>query len=325
MNRALLPTRLLRRPGSPATDPSFAGVRIVDPRVTAVLPPDVRLQVLHQGAIHAEGPAWQASHRRLLFSDVPNRRLNAWYEDDGRVEVAIESAWFMNGNAVAADGSVFHCEHGRRCISRSSPALDHAPAAVATHYEGRRFNSPNDVAVAPDGSVWFTDPIFGISMPSQGGLAEPELPHRSLYRLHPDTGSVARMADFEQPNGVAFAPDGRTVYVSDTSLALGELPGFNAGEKHEIEAFKVGADGTLHDRRLLCRTERGCPDGFVVDERGWVWTSAGDGIHVFTAEGDRLAFLPLPEVVCNLTFGGREGRRLFIAASTRLLALDLDA
>jgi gluconolactonase len=322
-NPSLLPGRLLRRPGPCRADADFPGARIDDPRLAAVLSPDAPLRVLHEAAIHAEGPAWQAAHRRLLFSDVPNRRLNAWYADDGRVEAVIDPAWFPNGNAVAADGSVYHCEHGRRCISRSAPDLDGEPVPVATHYGGRRLNAPNDVAIAPDGAVWFTDPIFGIAMPSQGALAEPELAHRSLYRLDPATGTVDRMADFEQPNGLAFAPDGRTVYVSDTSVSLGEVPGFSPGAKHEVESFAIAGDGTLRDRRRFCVAEHGYPDGLAVDARGWLWTSAADGVHVWSPAREHLGFVPVSETVCNLAFGGDDGRRLFIAASTRLLAIDL--
>lgn len=236
----------------------------------------------------------------------------------------LEPTWFMNGNAVARD-SIYHCEHGRRCISRSSLTLNEDPVPVVTHFEGKRLNSPNDVAVAPDGTIWFTDPIFGIAMPSQGALADPELDHRSLYRFDPSTDTLARMADFEQPNGVAFSPDGRTVYVSDTSLSLGEVPGFAAGKAHEVLAFTVGTDGTLSDRRFFCHTDHGYPDGFVVDERGWLWTSAADGIHVWSPDRERLGFVPISATVSNLTIGGSSGRRLFIAASTRLLALDLKA
>lgn len=319
----LLPGRLLRRPGGPDTDSRFPGVRIEAACLSDVLSPDAPLIVLHEGAIHAEGPAWQASHRRLLFSDVPNRRVNAWYEEDGRVESVIDPAWFPNGNAVAADGSVYHCEHGRRCISRSAPDLRSGPQPIVTHYEGRRLNAPNDVAVAPDGSVWFTDPVFGIVMPAQGALAEPELPHRSLYRFDPASGTLTRMADFEQPNGVALSPDGRTVYVTDTSRALGEAPGGVAGARHEVEAFTVGADGGLARRRFFCSPAEGNPDGLAVDARGWVWCSAADGVHVWSADQEYLGCIPIAETVCNVCFGGSSGRRLFIAASTRLLAVDL--
>ena len=199
---------------------------------------------------------------RLLWSDVPNRRLLAWYED-GHVEVVIDGDLLHERQRrLTSDGALVHCEHGRRCISRSAARSDGQPEPIVTHFEGKRLNSPNDVAVAPDGTIWFTDPIFGIVMPSQGSLAEPELDHRSVYRFDPATGALGRMADFEQPNGLAFSADGRTLYVSDTSLSLGEVPGFSAGTKHEIEAFDVGADGALSNRRFFCHTDHGYPDGF---------------------------------------------------------------
>lgn len=314
--------RLLRRAGPPDAVQDFAGVQIDDPRLAEVLAPDSRLYELHAGMIHAEGPVWQPAYRRLLWSDVPNRRLLAWSED-GRVEAAIDPTFFMNGNALLPDGRLVHCEHGRRCISRSRADLSGEPEPIVTHFEGKRLNSPNDVTVAPDGTVWFTDPIFGIVMPSQGSLHEPALDHCSVYRFDPATGALGRMADFQQPNGVGFSPDGRTLYVSDTSLSLGEVPGFAPGPKHEIEAFDVAADGTLSNRRLFCHTDHGYPDGFVVDQRGWVWTSAADGVHIWSADRRKLGFIPVSATVSNLTFGGTDGRRLFLAATKRLLAIDL--
>ena len=131
------------------------------------------------------------------------------------------------------------------------------------------------------------------------------------------------MADFEQPNGLAFTADGATLYVSDTSLSLGEVPGHKAGTKHEIIAFDVGEGGTLSNRRFFCHTDHGYPDGFAVDARGWVWTSAADGVHIWSADRRKLGFVPTPAVVSNCTFGGADGRRLFIAATQYLLAIDL--
>ena len=319
----LLPTRVLRRPGPPGRIERWQGFQIDDERLAQVLAQDAPLLVLHEGTVHGEGPAWQASRERLIWSDLPNRRLLAWYPD-GRVEVAIEGTWFMNGNAVLPDGRLVHAEHGRRCISRGGDD-GVQPEPIVTHFEGKRINSPNDVAVAPDGSIWFTDPIFGIVMPDQGALAEPELDHRSVYRFDPATRTLARMADFEQPNGLAFTADGRTLYVSDTSLSLGEVPGFEAGTKHEIIAFDVGQDGTLSNRRFFCHTDHGYPDGFKIDARGWVWTSAADGVHICSPDRRKLGFIPTPVVASNLAFGGVGGRRLFIAATTYLLAIDLGA
>ncbi|MBA2935209.1 SMP-30/gluconolactonase/LRE family protein [Sphingomonas sp. CGMCC 1.13654] len=299
----------------------FRGVQFDDPRLEEVLSGDATPLILHEGTIHGEGTVWQPTEQRLVWSDVPNRRLLGWYPD-GHVEVLIDGTWFMNGNAVEHDGTLVHCEHGRRCISRGGD-YDNSPEPIVTHYEGKRINSPNDVAVAPDGSIWFTDPIFGIVMPNQGALAEPEIDHRSVYRFDPKSGELTRMADFEQPNGLAFSADGGTLYVSDTSLSLGEVPGFKAGKKHEIITFDVGKEGALSNRRFFCHTDHGYPDGFAVDPRGWVWTTAADGVHIWSPDHCKLGFIPLPVVASNCCFGGVDGRRLFIAATQYLLAIDL--
>ncbi|MEO8937514.1 MAG: SMP-30/gluconolactonase/LRE family protein [Burkholderiaceae bacterium] len=251
---------------------------------------------------------------------MSNRRLLAWYPD-GHVDVLVDCTCFMNGNALDLHGRLVHCEHGRRCISRSTGDADMAEPIV-THYEGKRLNSPNDVAVAADGAIWFTDPTFGLLVPSQGSLAEPELDHRSVYRFEPEAGLLHRMADFEQPNGLAFDADGTTLYVSDTGLALRDIPGAGTGTTHEIVAFDVGTEGALSNRRFFCHTDHGCPDGFAVDARGWVWTSAGDGIHVWSPDRHRLGFIPTPTVASNCTFG-MDARRLFITATRFLLAIDL--
>ena len=319
----LLPGSLVHRAGPAGRLGGFRGVQVDDERLLRVLDPEAPLLILHEGTIHGEGPVWQPARDRLVWSDVPNRRLLGWCSD-GRVEVVIEGAWFTNGNAVAADGGLVHCEHGRRCISRSDIDREQ-PVPIMTRYRGRRLNSPNDVTVAADGAIWFTDPVFGIVMPSQGGLAEPELDHRSVYRLDPLTGDLARMADFEQPNGIAFSADGSTLYVSDTSLSLGEAPGLAAGTKHEVVAFDVARGGALSNRRFFCRSDHGVPDGFVVDRRGWLWVCEGDGVHIWSAERERLGFVPTPCVASNCTFGGEDGRRLFIAATRYLFAIDLFA
>jgi gluconolactonase len=315
------PTRLLRMAGAPVIVEGLSGVQIDDDRLSKVLSPVAPLLILYEGTLHGEGPAWQATHERLVWSDVPNRRLLAWYPD-GRVEVVIDGTWFMNGNAVEANDELVHCEHGRRCISRGGD-YDREAEPIVTHYHGKRLNSPNDIAVAPDDAIWFTDPTFGIIMPNQGALAEPELDHRSVYRFDPRTGDLQRMADFEEPNGLAFAPDGATLYVSDTSLALGEVPGHQAGKKHEIIAFDVDDNGMLSNRRFFCHADHGYPDGFAVDCRGWVWTSAADGLHVWAEDRRKLGFVPTPSVVSNCTFGCAGSQRLFIAATQYLLAIDL--
>ncbi len=317
---ALQPGRLLRRAGPPELVKAFPGVQIDDPRLAAVLATDTPLLCLYQGTLHGEGPIWAQQDECLYWSDVPNRRLLRW-QSDGQVVVALDETYFMNGNALDAEGRLVHCEHGRRCISRSDARGVVEP--IITHFNGRRLNSPNDIVVAADGSIWFTDPTFGLLMPSQGSLADPELDHRSVYRFDPTTKELRRMADFEQPNGLFFSPDGCTLYVSDTALSLNEIPGTQTGRTHEIQAFDVAADGSLSGRRLFYHTDHGYPDGFVVDARGWVWTTAGDGIHIIAPDRTPLGYIPTPSVCSNCKFGGSRMTRLFIAATDYLFAIDL--
>jgi gluconolactonase len=304
---------LLRRPGPPRPLSEAKTAVIDDPRLSDVLDPDAPLLCLYEHATFSEGVIWDAPRERLVWSDVDGRRVLGWYPD-GHVEVVIDATDFINGNAVDRDGRLLHCEHGRRCISRSNEPGEATP--FLTHFEGKRFNSPNDITLAPDGTVWFSDPTFGLKMPNQGSLREPELDHRSVYRHDPDTGETRRMADFEQPNGLAFSADGRTLYVSDTARALD-------GDTHDIIAFDVAVDGSLSGRRLFQSVEPGIPDGFVVDERGWVWTTSKAGMQIFAADGAKLGLIPTPNVCANCDFGGPDGRRLFIAAKTMLLAVDL--
>ena len=243
---------LLRRAGPPESAKDFPGVQVDDPRLAAVLPAEAPLLVLHEGTLHAEGPVWDKRRSILYWSDVPNRRLLALHPG-GRVETALDGTFFMNGNAINAEGHLVHCEHGRRCISRSAEPGPQ-PEPIVSHFEGKRLNSPNDLAVASDGVIWFADPTFGILMPNQGCVAEPELDHRSVYRFDPGTGELRRAADFEQPNGVGFSPDGKILYVSDTALSLNEIPRAGSGTTHEIIAFDVAGDWASSRRRRPCPT-----------------------------------------------------------------------
>ncbi|HEX6372022.1 MAG TPA: SMP-30/gluconolactonase/LRE family protein [Longimicrobium sp.] len=279
-----------------------------DPRFAEVLGGAARLLSLYDRALFSEGPVWWPAREMLVWSDIEGRRVLGW-RPDGAVEVVLDATAFNNGNAVDAEGRLLHCEHGRRCISRTG--LDGVTTVLVDRYEGRRLNSPNDLAVAADGAVWFTDPTYGIENPQQGCPAEPELDHRGVYRYDPGTDDLRRMAELRQPNGIAFAPDGRVLYVSDTDL-----------ERHHIVAFDVGADGALTGRRVFRTVEPGVPDGFCVDARGWVWTSSGSGVQVFSAGGEPLGTVPTPHTCSNCTFGP-DGRRLFITGEESLWAIDL--
>ncbi|HET7229747.1 MAG TPA: SMP-30/gluconolactonase/LRE family protein [Longimicrobium sp.] len=299
----------VRQPGSPARVEDVAPPAVYDPRFAAVLKPGAALMSLYDQAVFSEGPVWWPERQMLVWSDIEGRRVFGWHPD-GAVDVVVDATAFINGNALDADGRLIHCEHGRRCISRTDARCETVP--LAAHFEGKRLNSPNDVVLGPDGALWFTDPTYGLTNPRQGCPAEPELDHRSVYRFHEASGTLTRMVDLEQPNGLAFSPDGQTLYVSDTDE-----------ERHHIVAFTVGADGALSGRRVFRVIEPGLPDGFKVDARGWVWTSSGSGVQVFSADGDPLGLIPTPRECTNLAFGGPDGRRLFVTGGESLWAIDL--
>lgn len=303
---------LLRKPGPAQPVPHLDPPRAQDPRFREAVAHGARLVSLYDQATFSEGPTWWPARGILVWSDVEGRRVLGWHPD-GCVRVVVDATPFINGNTVDRDGDLIHCEHGTRRLSRTT--RDGRYEIVVERYEDRRLNAPNDVTCAKDGALWFSDPSFGLELPKQGTLAEPDLDHRSVYRFEPGSGALARMADFEQPNGLAFAPDGKTLYVSDTSRALG-------GEKHEIVAFEVGADHTLHNRRTFAVLEPGVPDGLRVDRRGWVWAATEAGVQVLSPEGHGLGLIPTPQVASNLCFGPGEAR-LFITAKQHLYALDL--
>jgi gluconolactonase len=306
--RVMIPGRV-REPGPPSPVEGVAGPQAFDARFAGVIGTDSVLLSLYDQAIFSEGPVWWPARGMLVWSDIEGRRVLGW-NPDGAVDVVLDATPFNNGNAVDAEGRLLHCEHGRRCISRTD--ADGCTTPLVTRYEGRRLNSPNDLVVGPDGAIWFTDPTYGLRNPRQGCPAEPELNHRSVYRFDERPGKLTRMANLEQPNGIAFSPDGRTLYVSDTDEA-----------RHEVVAFRVGADGTLSGRRIFRVIGPGVPDGFCVDRRGWVWSSSGSGVQVFSAEGEPLGLIPTPHTCSNCCFGGPDGRRLFITGEESLWAIDL--
>lgn len=303
---------VVRHAGPPDPVAHVDGPRALDPCFAEVVAHDARLMSLYDQATFSEGPVWWPARRMLIWSDVEGRRVLGWRED-GCVEVVVDATPFINGHTIDRDGALIHCEHGTRRLSRTLP--DGRYQIVVDTYQGKRFNSPDDVVCADDGALWFTDPAYGLVLPKQGALAEPELDHRSVYRFDPNTGTAARMADLEQPNGLAFAPGGRTLYVTDTSRSLG-------GDRHTIFAFEVTGESELANRRVFAEVEPGIPDGVRTDSRGWIWTSSQAGVQVFSAEGYQLGLIPTPQVCSNLCFSAGE-RRLFITSKQHLYAIDL--
>jgi gluconolactonase len=281
-----------------------------------LVPRSARPRRLMSGAAWTEGPVWVPEGDYVLFSDIPNDRLLRWSESQGG-SVALQPAGFMNGHTLDLDGRVICCEHGERRITRLEP--DGSVVALAERYGGRRLNSPNDVVVKSDGTIWFTDPPYGILSDREGHKAESELGDNYVFRFDPVEGELTVATDLvEEPNGLAFSPDERLLYVSDTSAALR-----SEGGNHHIVAFDVQGGRYLANARVFAEIAPGIPDGFRVDVHGNVFTSAGDGIQVFAPDANLLGKILIPETVSNCVFGGPDLTRLYITATSSLYAIDL--
>lgn len=268
---------------------------------------------LATGATWLEGPAW--TPWGLLVSDIPGNRILRW---DGAhsFEVFATDAEFANGRTVGPDGRVYQCSHGRRAIEELF--ADATSAGLVDHYGSARLNSPNDLVVAPDGAIWFTDPPYGIIQAHEGHLGDREYGDHYVFRFDPADGTLRPViTDIEEPNGIAFSPDGRTLYVADTSAAL-QPDG--AGNRC-IRAYDVVPGRACKNGRLFASMTQGLADGFRVDLEGRIWTSHGANITVIAPDGTWLETIPVPEKVGNLCFGGASGSELFIAASTSLYRL----
>jgi gluconolactonase len=296
--------------------PSF---EVIDPRFRQLAYPNVHLEKLHTGCRWAEGPAWFAAGRYLVWSDIPNDRMLRWDETDGSVSVFRQPAMNTNGHTVDLHGRLVSCEHRGRCVSRTEH--DGRRTVLASHVDGERLNSPNDVVVKSDGSIWFTDPSYGIDSDYEGDAAPSEIGERCVYRIAPDGRSVERIAEgFVQPNGLAFSPDESLLYVADTGAT------HQADGPRHIRRFRVGADGrSVCNGEVFADCTSGLFDGFRVDDQGHLWTSAGDGVHCYAPEGQLLGKIRVPETVANVCFGGPKLNRLFICATTSLYSVYLNA
>ena len=291
------------------------GLTILDERFRRLLRPDSRLERLASGCIWSEGPV-PLDDGGVLWSDIPNNRLMRWHPQEGASEF-LRPAHFQNGHTRDREGRVIACSHGQRAIVRLEP--DGTWRVLVDRVDGKRFNSPNDVVVKSDGTIWFTDPPYGLIQPNEGyGGEVAELEGCHVYRFDPSSLEVrAVVTDMVKPNGLAFSPDERTLYVSDTGRSHDE-----AGP-HHIRAFDVVDGHTCANGRVFAVIEPGLPDGFRLDRDGLVFTSAGDGVHVLSPDGELLGKVLVPETVANLTFGGPERNRLFITASSSLYAITL--
>jgi gluconolactonase len=246
----------------------------------------------------------------VLFSDIPNNRILRWDETSYQVSAYREPAGNTNGHTRDSEGRLVSCEHGNRRVTRTEH--DGSIRVLADGYEGKRLNSPNDVVVRPDGSVWFTDPAYGIDSDYEGHRGEIETEGCHVYRIAPD-GAISRVADdFNRPNGLVFSLDGSQLYVTDT-------------EEAHIRRFDVTDDGTaLSGGEVFAECGNGAFDGIRLDSAGRIWGAAGDGVHVYDPDGTLLGKLLVPEVVSNLCFGGAKRNRLFLTATTSLYSLYLN-
>ncbi|MDR5821947.1 SMP-30/gluconolactonase/LRE family protein [Caballeronia sp. LZ043] len=287
-------------------------IEVHDPRFRLLLQPNAFLSKLTDQCLWAEGPVYFPASDLLIWSDIPNNRMLRWAPGMG-VGVYRAPSNYSNGNTRDREGRLVSCEHGARRVTRTEH--DGSVTVLADKFEGKRLNSPNDVIVDSRGEIWFTDPDYGILSDYEGYRADSEIGRCNVYRVT-ENGQV-RIAcdDFVKPNGLAFSPDETKLYVADSGASHDD-----AAPRH-IRVFDVAADGALRNGRVFIEMQSGVPDGMRLDEHGNVWTSADDGVHCYAPDGTLLGKILIPEVVANLTFGGFNRNRLFIAATSSIYSL----
>ena len=296
-------------------------IDILDPRFKAVVQ-GASLERLCTGAVWSEGPVWLHEDNSVLWSDIPNNRMLRWSEADG-MTVWRDGVEFTNGHTRDLNGDLLHCSHGQRGIVRTPMREGGISAAspdmlVMDRYQGKRLNSPNDIVVKRDGTIWFTDPPYGILSNYEGHKAAPEQVANHVFCFDPASGELAAASAWvREPNGLAFSPDERLLYVSDTSAA------FDDKGNHHIVKFDVLENNRLANPRVFAVVSPGLPDGFRVDRQGWIYTSSLDSVQVYDVDGILLGKIHVPEKVGNLCFGGLKGNQLYIAASTSLYRITL--
>lgn len=266
-----------------------------------------------RGCTWTEGPVWL--NDTLYFNDIPAKRMMKWRKGQ-QASIALENSEFANGNTLDAQDRMVSCEHGgRRVIRRLDPENAQAVEVIADNYQGKRLNSPNDVVVKSDGSVWFTDPPYGINSDVEGYPADSEIGGCYVFCASPDGALTAVATDFDKPNGLAFSPDETRLYIADSGAIRGASdPGVDYELPHHIRVFDV--DGTtLSAGRIFAEIMPGVPDGFRVDHAGLIWSSAMDGIHCLDPAGQCLGKIRLPAQTSNICFGGKSGTDMFITSS----------
>ena len=295
---------------------AWENIEILDPRMKDLLLPDSKLERHCTGAVWSEGPVYFSEGDYILWSDIPNNRMLKWSQAEG-MSVYREPSNFTNGHTRDREGRLISCEHGGRRISRTEP--DGNVVCVVDNYQGKKLNSPNDVVVKSDGTIWFTDPPYGIMSNEEGYQAESEIGANYVYRFDPQNEELSVVADdFDKPNGLAFSPDENLLYISDTGAS------HDPQGAHHIRVFDVVDGRSLANGRVFAVVDPGLADGFRLDLHGNLYTSSEDSIQVYTAAGERIGKILVPEKIANCTFGGPEKNRLFIVASSSLYSITLN-
>ena len=296
-------------------------IEVLDPRFAPYRIGNAAVERLWTGGRWCEGPVWLGDARCLIWSDIPNNRMLRWNEENGQVSIFRQPSNHSNGNNRDRQGRLVTCEHSTRRITRTEH--DGRVTVLMDSFDGKPLNSPNDIVVHSDHSVWFTDPGYGIMIAYEGELADPELPN-CVYRLDPDSGQATVVADdFVRPNGLCFSPDEKQLYIVDTGRS------HDPDAPSHIRVFDV--DGPrLSNGRVFVDMTPGTSDGIRTDIHGNLWSSAGwagegfDGVHCYAPNGDLIGKIHLPETAANLCFGGLKKNRLFIAGSQSLYAVYLE-
>jgi len=278
---------------------------MLQPGTNAILAPDAQLQKLAGGMKFTEGPVWtDADGGYLVFSDIPSNELKKWTAQNG-LSTYRKVEYQTNGNTRDGKGQLISCCHGARNVLIEEK--DGMVRPLVADFEGNRFNSPNDVVVKSDGTIWFTDPPYGLP---KGDKREIDQVKNYVFRFDPVSRRVASViSDPEMPNGLCFSPDEKKLYVADS------------GKAHQILVYDVTDQDLLVNGRVFCVIDKGVPDGMRCDEKGNLWSTAGDGIHIFSPDGKLVTKIPVPETPANLCFGGADGKTLFITARTSLYCI----
>jgi gluconolactonase len=289
------------------------GVQARSEALRELVAEDAEVERLGTGFTFTEGPVWNGEGEYLLFSDMPGDVRRRWSEADG-VEEVMRPSNKCNGMVYDAHGNLLVCEHVTSSLVREYP--DGRRETIASHYQGKELNSPNDVITKSDGSIYFSDPWYG-RMPVFGEERPKQLDFQGVYRIPPEGGDLQLLVDdFEQPNGICFSPDESLLYINDTPRA-------------HIRVFDVQDDGTITNGRMFFEgigsgvIEEGIPDGMKVDERGNIYVTGPGGVWVISPEGEQLGLIEVPENVGNIAFGGPEWKQLYMPSSTSLYRVQL--